>query len=223
MLSASLQVCNCLVSTCHFFQENNVRAFLWSIWMLSGDCMLLYNMFFMLLNGDYLLGNRIDFAPTGSLVHFRHLGNIIYCIALLKIQLNFLLPGYHSSNTLCMRSISPVRPQAIKKSNCITVYQYRLICLNNQSMTMPYSSVICNPTLNDNLKAASEWISSSGFAMVERGLFSSLKQWNSKYRFSSVISLFVSAVTIVISIKHILHHLCRQKLYLKLCILLNTY
>jgi len=44
--------------------------------MLSGDCMLLYNMFFMLLNGDYLLGNRIDFAPTGSLVHFRHLGNI---------------------------------------------------------------------------------------------------------------------------------------------------
>jgi len=111
-ISASLQ----LPSTCHFFQENNVRAFLWSIWMLSGDCMLLYNMFFMLLNGDYLLGNRIDFAPTGSLVHFRHLGNIIYCIALLKIQLNFLLPGYHSSNTLCMRSISPVRPQAIKKA-----------------------------------------------------------------------------------------------------------
>lgn len=96
---------------------------------------------------------------------------------LLKItqQLNFLLLGYHSFNTLCIRSISPARPQAIKKSNCITVYQYKLICLNNQSVTMPYSSVICNLTHKDNLKAASKWISSSGFVIVERGQFWSLK------------------------------------------------
>ncbi len=31
----------------------------------------------MLICGD-LLGKRMDFAPTGSLLHFRHLGNIIY-------------------------------------------------------------------------------------------------------------------------------------------------
>lgn len=111
---------------------------------------------------------------------------------LLKItqQLNFLLLGYHSSNTLCLRSMSPVRPQAIKKSNCITVYQCKLICLNNQSATMPYSSVIFNLTLKDNLKAASKWISSSVFVIGERGQFWSLKQWNSKYRFSSVNLLF---------------------------------
>lgn len=149
-----------------------------SLWTVSADCRLLCNMFLC-------CSIVIIFWETVWILHPREalcsLGIWeISSMALLKIQLNFLLLGYHSSNTLCMWSISPVRPQAIKKSNCITVYQYKLICLNNQSVTMPYSSVICNPTLKDNLKAASEWISSSGSAIVERGQFWSLKPLNGK-------------------------------------------
>lgn len=37
----------------------------------------------MLICGD-LLGKRMDFAPTGSLLHFRHLGNIKYTLLLKK-------------------------------------------------------------------------------------------------------------------------------------------